>query len=341
MGGAVRARASGNQLYSRTPGELSGMEVIGSDGESIGKIKKVVMDRNRDDVHAVISSGGIMGIGARETLLPLAELTLTDDDKVQARLTKKAVSERPEFEEDNYGVLESDRRISDFSAFEPTRTLERQTTQQDPAGRAAQHEAASRTTQQDPAGRAAQLEAASRTTQRDDPRTMPRDASGRTAQRADPDASRAASPADRVGQDAAEQARIQASARADTNDSSLHQLTPDQLRGMEVMGSDSKSIGKVREIVGKKDADKVYAVVSSGGFLGIGAREILIPLNELTKLSDDQLQARFGQQTVESHPQYQLPDYVQLRDNRPVSEFLDASPADSTDRPAVSSRQPD
>jgi hypothetical protein len=38
--GASRAGASDSPLYSRTPEDVNGMEVIGANGEDIGKIKQ-------------------------------------------------------------------------------------------------------------------------------------------------------------------------------------------------------------------------------------------------------------------------------------------------------------
>jgi sporulation protein YlmC with PRC-barrel domain len=65
------------------------MEVVGSDGEDIGKIKTVVTDPDHTKVQAVISSGGFLGLGAREILVSLDELQPIDSDKVQANFTQR------------------------------------------------------------------------------------------------------------------------------------------------------------------------------------------------------------------------------------------------------------
>jgi sporulation protein YlmC with PRC-barrel domain len=284
---ASRARESNNPLYSRTPDELSGMEVIGSDGEAIGKIKTVVMDRSRDDVHAVISSGGVMGMGSREVLVPLAELKLVDDDKVQANFTKETIAERPEFEAEQYGVMESNRRISDFSAFEPTK----------------------------------------------DPATQ-------TSPRASSDAPKSAMGVERSRSRDAEDMPSQMTSRSEMGANPLHSRTPKDLQGMEVIGSDGKNIGKVKAIVATKDRDQVHAVISSGGFLGLGAREILVPLDELEVVGDKQLQADFSQEAIESRPEYQSREYVELESDRPISEFSAFEPMKDKDDPAAKERTP-
>lgn len=255
--GVVRARASGNLLYSRTPDELTGMEVIGSDDEPIGKIKTVVMDRSRNDVHAVISSGGIMGIGSREILLPIAQLEQVENDKIQSQLTREAARARPEFQKEHYGVLETNRHISDFSAFEPTMS-------------------------------------------------------------------------------AADQADHRVASGMAVNP--LHLLTPEDMHGMEVVGSDRESIGQVRAILGSSKRDEVHVVVSTGGFLGLDAREILIPLNEMRLIADKTLQVGFNQVSVEARPQYHSPEFGELELKRPISEFFAFNPLRGADGSVFSSR---
>jgi uncharacterized protein YrrD len=265
VAGASRARASGNLLYSRTPDELHDIEVFGPDGKSIGKITAVAMERSRADVHAVISSGGVLGIGSREIAVPLAELELVEDDKVQSSLTSKAAAARPEFKQEHFGIMESGRPISDFSAFEPTMSVMQQT-----SGNAA---VASRRAGRQSASIAAQ-----------------------------------------------EQNRLAEQVEAVENP--LHLLTPKEMHGMEVIGSDRETIGTVKAIMGSRDSGQVHAVIASGGFLGIGTRDILVPLNELKTASNGRLQAEFGQEAVKARPQYHFPEFGELASDRPISEFF-------------------
>ena len=118
---ASRAGVGDHPIYNRTPDDLSGMEVVGSDGEDIGNIKSIVTGPGQAKPHAVISSGGILGLGAREIIVPLAELRPIDSDKVQVRFTQAQVETLPEYKSEQYTEMESDRPISEFSAFEPTR----------------------------------------------------------------------------------------------------------------------------------------------------------------------------------------------------------------------------
>ncbi len=266
--GSTRAKASNNRLYTYTPDDLKGMKVVGPDGKSLGKIKTVVMDRSREDVHAVISTGGMMGIGTRDTLVPIAELELLEDDEVRANLTKEAIAERPEFKEEQYGVMESDRRISDFSAFEPALS-------------ATSHASAHTDSDAHESSRAAE-----RSSARSGTETQP----------------------------------SQVTTRSELSNDPMHSRTPMDLKDMEVVGRDCQNIGKVKTIVASNNRDELHAVISSGGFLGLGTREILVPLNELEVVGGEQLQADFNQDTVESRPEYKSGEYAEVDSDRKLSE---------------------
>jgi hypothetical protein len=117
--GSSRAWISDNPIYSRAPQDLVGLEVVGSDGGSIGKIKAVVMGSDLQSAHAVIAMVESPGTGAREILVALDELRLMAD-KVQVDfLTADAVASRPGYQPKGYSALESSRPISEFSALEP------------------------------------------------------------------------------------------------------------------------------------------------------------------------------------------------------------------------------
>lgn len=110
--------ASRNPLYERTPEELRRIEVIDPAGETVGRIKTVVLGPERESAHAVISSGGFLGLGARELIVSLDELEMIDD-KLHIGVSKEALEARGDYAPEQYVELEPDRPISEFSAFEP------------------------------------------------------------------------------------------------------------------------------------------------------------------------------------------------------------------------------
>lgn len=105
-------------LYAKTPDELDNLDVIGANGEDLGKVKMVVRDRLDNGIYAVISAGGILGYGAREVPIPLVALQL-NGDKLQLTATEEDLKAKPEYQPEQYLELQPpDRPISEFSAFE-------------------------------------------------------------------------------------------------------------------------------------------------------------------------------------------------------------------------------
>jgi PRC-barrel domain len=58
-------------------------------------------------------------------------------------------------------------------------------------------------------------------------------------------------------------------------------LTVDALEAMDLVGADGKGIGAVDGVVENNADNKQFALVRRGGLLGLGAREIAIPLENL------------------------------------------------------------
>lgn len=107
-----------NDLYNMTPQTLSTMTVIGKDDEKLGSIEKVVSDRQTGKIYAVISSGGILGIGARKTVVSLDTLQL-EGQQVRLSATSDELSSRERYAPGMYTeVKPEDHPISEFSAFE-------------------------------------------------------------------------------------------------------------------------------------------------------------------------------------------------------------------------------
>lgn len=111
------AASRDNPLYSRTPDDLKREEVIDVSGEKVGTVKEVVAGYDRASAHVVISSGGFLGLGDTEIVVPLDELQPVGD-KLQISDTKETLQQRREYMPEEYIELNPDRPISEFSAFE-------------------------------------------------------------------------------------------------------------------------------------------------------------------------------------------------------------------------------
>jgi sporulation protein YlmC with PRC-barrel domain len=73
----------------------------------------------------------------------------------------------------------------------------------------------------------------------------------------------------------------------------ITQMTPDlmrgsQLMGVDVYGADTQKIGDVDEVLVDKQGRIQTAVVGVGGFLGIGAKDIAIPYDQVQWMADAQ-----------------------------------------------------
>ncbi len=68
-----------------TAEELKGMEVVSQEGEELGGIEQITIDKQSGEVQFVtLSRGGILGIGSEKVAVPLSAFEFRDD---QARLT--------------------------------------------------------------------------------------------------------------------------------------------------------------------------------------------------------------------------------------------------------------
>jgi sporulation protein YlmC with PRC-barrel domain len=120
MGMDTRTQArSDNPIYSRSADDLDGTDVVDSAGDKVGTIKQVVLTSDRRSAHAVIATGGMLGVGARDIVVSLDELNAVDDE-LQLNQTKEKIEARKEYQSEQYVELKGDKPIrSEFSAFEP------------------------------------------------------------------------------------------------------------------------------------------------------------------------------------------------------------------------------
>ncbi|WP_181358907.1 PRC-barrel domain-containing protein [Pseudothauera lacus] len=124
---SASASAGSSSLYARSADDLEGMKVVDSAGDKVGTIKQIVLAADRKSAHAVISSGGFLGIGATDILVSLDKLTPVGDN-LQMRATKEDIValKDKEVDRDKYAEVKGSAPISgsivEFSAFEPGTT---------------------------------------------------------------------------------------------------------------------------------------------------------------------------------------------------------------------------
>jgi len=119
----ARSTSGHNILYTRSADDLDGVDVVDRAGDKVGEIKRVVLAPDHKSAHAVISVGGVMGIGASDITVALDELKPLDD-KLQMSATKEEITALKDLTEgnDKYVDLKGSAPISgsivEFSAFE-------------------------------------------------------------------------------------------------------------------------------------------------------------------------------------------------------------------------------
>lgn len=58
------------------PAELQGVDVMGKDGDAIGRITSIVFTSTGEMQSAVVSTGGFLGFGRHSVAIPVTELTV-------------------------------------------------------------------------------------------------------------------------------------------------------------------------------------------------------------------------------------------------------------------------
>jgi sporulation protein YlmC with PRC-barrel domain len=83
---------------------LAGDRVRNSEGEDLGKISDIMIDIERGRVaYAVLSFGGVMGIGDKLFAVPWAALALDEDEKCfLLEIEKGSLEAAPGFDKDNW-----------------------------------------------------------------------------------------------------------------------------------------------------------------------------------------------------------------------------------------------
>ncbi|KAI5913061.1 PRC-barrel domain-containing protein [Azoarcus sp. PA01] len=101
----------------------------------------------------------------------------------------------------------------------------------------------------------------------------------------------------------------------------LQNMTPRELEGKEVVSQTGKEIGSVKEVVRSRDERNIQVVISAGGVMGMGDKEVAVPLDQLS-YRDGKLHVSATEDELKARPEYESEQYVELEPtDRPISEF--------------------
>ncbi|HEX8376038.1 MAG TPA: PRC-barrel domain-containing protein, partial [Geminicoccaceae bacterium] len=74
-----------------------------------------------------------------------------------------------------------------------------------------------------------------------------------------------------------------------------------RLEDMEVVGADGKELGTVEEVLADPAGQVVAVTVEAGGFLGVGAKEVVVQLDQL-RLAEDRLTTSLTKEQLAALP---------------------------------------
>ncbi|AOJ07892.1 PRC-barrel domain-containing protein [Burkholderia mayonis] len=105
--GKGRATAAGPGPDVMAAGTLDGDKVYTTDGDDVGKIKEIMLDvRTGRVAYAVLSSGGLLGIGDKLLAIPWSALTLDTDRKCfLVSVSSERIKNAPGFDKSHWPTM--------------------------------------------------------------------------------------------------------------------------------------------------------------------------------------------------------------------------------------------
>lgn len=81
--------------------DIRGRKVVDSSGEEIGTVDALMVDDNELKVRfMVVESGGFLGIGAEQSLIPIDAITDIDEETVRVDLARDRIAGGPTYDPD-------------------------------------------------------------------------------------------------------------------------------------------------------------------------------------------------------------------------------------------------
>ena len=110
--GTAEPSHAGGTLMSMRAGDLEGMEVTNRNDEDIGEVEKIVLDPQTNTLYAVVSVGGVLGIGDRKITMQLDKMQLRGDELIAlTAMDEEELDNRPAYTAANYRELNSDQLL--------------------------------------------------------------------------------------------------------------------------------------------------------------------------------------------------------------------------------------
>lgn len=101
----------------------------------------------------------------------------------------------------------------------------------------------------------------------------------------------------------------------------IYMRSAKSLDGMDVVGVNGEAIGTIKRIVMTKDRRNAHAVISTGGILGFGGRDVMVSLDELNT-TDDKLLINLTQKQLKNRQEFQSEQYDELNGDKPIGDAI-------------------
>ncbi|TDX88767.1 sporulation protein YlmC with PRC-barrel domain [Neorhizobium sp. R1-B] len=144
----------------------------------------------------------------------------------------------------------------------------------------------------------------------------------------------AATPAPKTGSDSAAASGSYLTEQAET------QISANDYIGKPVYNAEDKSIGDVNDLIMEEDGGIVAAVIGVGGFLGIGEKDVAVPMEKLTMTRDAENNNEVRLTTTETAEALQAaPEFKTLKDKQAETDATTTS-STGTQMPATGGTNP-
>jgi sporulation protein YlmC with PRC-barrel domain len=216
--------------------KLIGRNIKNADGDTIGEIKSIYINKDGKVDSVMVGVGGFLGVGDREVRIAWSDLKITDNgEKVMVNMTKDELKAKPEYRYKNESW-----RGQVFTDTGPW---------------------------------AARPSDSARTTD------APRAASDQLAQTTKP-------PADRATDKPSERPNV--AATTSTGDfNAAGEMSGNALIGATVRNEAREAVGKIEDVYVDSSGGIKTVVVSVGGFLGVGAKDVAVKWSDLKFSRED------------------------------------------------------
>jgi sporulation protein YlmC with PRC-barrel domain len=97
------------------------------------------------------------------------------------------------------------------------------------------------------------------------------------------------------------------------------------IKGKSVVNATGEEIGDVKNIVQNRTDNSVQAVVAVGGFLGIGAKQVAIPIDQLSLQGDKLMLGSLStKDQIKQLPDYEKSQYLDIQDSQNLADAIGA-----------------